>query len=377
MESWTQGAGIALVAVVLADIFLTVLYARGGAGLLTPYLNSATWWLFRGLGGALPSGGARLMSFAGPMILVLTIVVWVLLLVLGFALVAWPALGSAIKTSHGSTPTDFGAALYYSGYTLTTLGFGDLVPKTGGYRLLTVFIAATGFSVLTLSLTYFMSVYSALVERNTFALKLHHSTAETGDPAEWLARLGAGGKLDAAASTQVDNIASHMLRLLETHHAYPVLHYFRAPEPEYAMARLGLLALGTATLARTVIEREASRSFVEGTALTALWGGSLRLFKETANDFLPRHAVKTAASGEHDREEAWRERFADAHRRLSAASLRVTSDAAAGADAYVALRREWDAHLRAFAAHMAHPWHEIAPCEKGGGGALSTRPTAG
>lgn len=59
---------------------------------------------------------------------------------------------------------------YYSGYSLTTLGTGDIVPKTATYRLLTVLEAVLGFSTFTRTLTYFLSVYSALRQRNVFAL---------------------------------------------------------------------------------------------------------------------------------------------------------------------------------------------------------------
>ncbi len=38
-----QGVGAALMLLLLADIFLTVLYARAGTGLLAPYWNRAIW----------------------------------------------------------------------------------------------------------------------------------------------------------------------------------------------------------------------------------------------------------------------------------------------------------------------------------------------
>lgn len=38
----------------------------------------------------------------------------------------------------------------------------------------------------------------------------------------------------------------------------------------------------------------------------------------------------------------------------------MAQDAAAGADKYVALRRQWGAHVVAFAEYMAYAWAEIA-----------------
>lgn len=67
--------------------------------------------------------------------MVLSAATWGTLLLVGFALLAWPALGSSIRTSSGTTPTDFMSALYNSGHSLTTLGTGDIVPRTSVFRL--------------------------------------------------------------------------------------------------------------------------------------------------------------------------------------------------------------------------------------------------
>ena len=118
------------------------------------------------------------------------VVVWVCVLILAFACIYWPALGTAIRTSHGPTRTTFSTALYVSGYALTTMGSGGVLPQTGPYRLILVLEAAIGFSTVTMVVTYFLSLYNALVQRNTFALSLQHRSANTADAAELIARLG-------------------------------------------------------------------------------------------------------------------------------------------------------------------------------------------
>ena len=83
--------------------------------------------------GRLPRPAAgRLLSFGGGGILVLIIAVWVVMLVLGFALVALPHLGTSIRASRGETPTDFAAAVYFSGGNLSTAASADLSRKTVG-----------------------------------------------------------------------------------------------------------------------------------------------------------------------------------------------------------------------------------------------------
>ena len=84
--------------------------------------------------------------------------------------------------------------------------------------------AAIGFSVFTLTLTYFISVYSALVRRNTLAQTRHHLSGGSGEAVELVAGVASGGPSDSRS--QMYEIGSGVLNLLESHHSYPVLHYY-------------------------------------------------------------------------------------------------------------------------------------------------------
>ena len=97
-----QVVGAALILVFLADIFLTVLFARAGTGLLAPYWNRAVWALLRA--GSTPFGRhrGRVLSLAGPLIVVLLIVFWAIGLTIGAGLVIRPELGTAIRPSSGA-----------------------------------------------------------------------------------------------------------------------------------------------------------------------------------------------------------------------------------------------------------------------------------
>lgn len=352
-----QAAGAALVLVALADVFLTVLHARADAGILSPRLNRLFWTLFRE--GSRLAGKRRenLLCYAGPLLLTATVILWVALLTIGFALIYWPALGTEIAAA-GHTPRDFAAALYFSGTCLTTLGFGDLLPQTAGYRLLTVAEAGVGLSVLTLGLTYLLSVYSALIRRNAFVLELDFASGGEGDAAEMLVRL-AGGDGVPLAKNEFATMGRELLNLLQAHHSFPAIHYFRRREPAYAIARAALLTLDAASLVRTALDPRRYGAFIGSSAVELFWGGGLQLVSETARDVIPADVI--AAEVEHPHAAAWRRRYAAAHRRLAEAGIEVEPDEADGARRYVALRRQWDGYVRAFADYMAHPWWTIDP----------------
>jgi hypothetical protein len=358
MDGLAQTVGVILVILAVVDIYLTVLHPRLGTSVLSLPLSKGIWRLFRLAAQVTPFKGKYLLTQAGPTLLVAIVVVWVSLLICGFALIVWPELGSAIQASQGETPKDFATALYYSAYSLTTLGTGDIVPKTGTQRLLMVLQAALGFSTFTLTITYLLSVYSALTRRNTFALSLHHSTASTADPVELLTRLGASGEF-GNAQQDISNIARDLMNLLESQRSYPVLLYIRFADIYYALPRLLLLSLDTATLIKSALNPEKYRSLFHSTALAQLWGGSLQLLTEVTRTFLP----KGRPNINHQQEQAWRARYYRAVERLKAEGIETVSDLEEGANSYISLRQQWQPNLTALTNYMAYKWSEVAAAE--------------
>lgn len=351
--SWIERVvGSALILMTLTDIYLTVLYTRAGASLVSFRLYHVVWRLFRRAARARPERKDAILSFSGPTLLVVVVAFWFLALLIGFALVLWPALGSAIQASQGPTPTDFATALYYSGYGQTTLGTGDIVPKTGVYRLLLVLQSMIGFSVLTLTLTYFMSVYNALQRRNSFAIALHHQTGGTDDAVDLLARLGAGGTLTGARQ-EIDSMAREVVQLFVSHQNYPILHFFRFPQPYYAIAQMLLICMDTASLIQSAFNQQ-HRSLTHSAAVAQLWGGGLQLLHDLARDFLP--ASYHADPQDHAPPAAWREHYYRAIAQLEQEGIAPPDDVEAGLRRYCALRQQWNPYVVAFAEYMAYSW---------------------
>ena len=116
MPSWLeQTIGVALLLLILVDVFLTVLYARMGAGVFSPRLARVIWRAFRGAARPFGRRAGKLLSFCGPIILVTVLIVWGLSLTLGTALIIHPKLGSSVTETTGTTPRDFATALYAGG----------------------------------------------------------------------------------------------------------------------------------------------------------------------------------------------------------------------------------------------------------------------
>jgi hypothetical protein len=227
-------AGALLMALVLADVFLTVLYARAGTEIISSRLARLVWLTLRRL--ASGSGRSHLLSFCGPFIVVALLLTWSILLALGAGLIVHPQLGTNITNGNQGTPTDFVTALYVAGSSLSIVGGSSFAPQSAGAKLLFLLNSVIGTSVISLTITYLMQIYGALRSRNSLCLKIHTLSGETGDAAELLAHLFANNQLSAGYNN-LSELASEVTAAKEAHHFYPVLFYFRFPEPHYSVSR--------------------------------------------------------------------------------------------------------------------------------------------
>jgi hypothetical protein len=160
-------AGGIVLAITLLDVFLTVLYARAGTGVLAPRLPAGLWGVFGGLSGGRHAGVLR---YRGPAQLGALVLMWGVLLALGAGLVLHPAPGTRVTSSSGFSDTDFVTALFVWGSSMSLVGASDYGPTSPGYKLVFLFNSLVGMSVTSLTLTYLMQVPRALRSRNTLGL---------------------------------------------------------------------------------------------------------------------------------------------------------------------------------------------------------------
>lgn len=347
-----QVGGALLVLLVLADVFLTVLFPASGRGPIRRPLSRWTWRLFAVVARRLPMPRRRhLLAYSGPVQVATTVLVWVVLLIVGWAMVFEPTLGGGVVAASGSTDIGWPTALYFSGFSFTTLGNGDVVPVTATYRLLTVAEAAVGFSVVTLALTYFLSVYSAITARKTFASSLYARTYGTGTSARLLVGLAEDGELSGARE-RLSELAGFLTHTVETHRSYPVLRYFHFRQERYALPQMLLVALDAAALVSSGLDPDRYHGLIGSPAVFELSMAGQELLGE-----LGPHVREETPTAEAARR--WEQHFGDAVAQLRGAGLQVAPDLHAATEKYCALRSRWDAPLHALTRAMVYEWDEI------------------
>lgn len=354
-----QLLGLALVAAVLLDVFLTVLYPRLGTSIMSFHLGRLTWRLFQAVARRSRQRRGIILSFCGPVNLLVLVGFWILALTVGTALVIHPALGTSVATSHGATPRDFISAMYAGGSSIALVGASDFAPRSSAFRLFYLFNSLVGIVIVSVTLTYLMQVYTALLYRNTLAVQVHLASWETGDAAELLAHLVPEGQF-ASGYTTLSDLAARVCAAKEEHHFYPVLFYFRFREPHYAVSRFSFVCLDTVTLIRTALDERRAAWLRESVAVAQLWEGSLELVRKLTSTFL-RESPDLDAPIDDRTAARWRRRYVAATDRLREAGISTSSDERRGADAYVALRARWDPYIEALAPLMGYEMPEVDP----------------
>ena len=315
-------------------------------------LARLVWLAMRGVA----SRRSHLLSFCGPIIVVALLLTWSILLALGAALIVHPLLGTSITNSNQETPTDFVTALYVAGSSLSIVGGSNFGPQSTGAKLLFLLNSMIGTSVISLAITYLMQIYGALRSRNSLCLKIHALSGETGDAAELLAHLFAKNQLSGGYNN-LSELAAELTDAKEAHHFYPILFYFRFPEPYYAVSRSWLIALDAVSLIRSTLPKDAEWLKQSG-AVTQIWSSALLLLVTLNEVFLQKNLSREPVGED---QKFWRARFDNARQRLEGAGIAVTDDVRHSVDSYVEYRTRWDSLVHLVGSSMAYEATDVDP----------------
>lgn len=225
--------GAAIIWVVLLDAFETVVLPRRVLRnfKLTAYFYRRTWIPWRKIARHIKSTSRQqnFLGYFGPLSLILLLGFWASGLIFGFALIQY-GIGGHEQLS--GEPLTFGKIVYHSGETFFTLGYGDIVPTSGGARALSVFEAGMGFAFLGVVIGYIPVVYSSFSRRE---IQISMLDARAGSPpsaAELLVRLAGRTEEPGISQRGIDEVLRDWERwsaeLLEAQISYPVLTFFRS-----------------------------------------------------------------------------------------------------------------------------------------------------
>ncbi len=353
--------GVALLLFVVYDVYATILVARAQAGPISETLNRGAWRMARLVAFRLSRPRRhRALHAVGPLLLPALVAAYVLILIAGFALIYYPHLPDDFNFAHAVESRSV-EAFYFSGVTLTTVGYGDITPRTTAMRFVALFEAASGFALISLGVTYLLSVYRALERKRAIALSFYHQADEGADAAGFIAHHFVGGRFYGLEGV-LRTAARDIQELLESHVEHPIIHYFHPVEVYKSLPRVLFLTLETCAVIRSCLDAEAYPQTtghpevrtLEASARHVL--GELSAALNLVDDKRRRHHHAPARFEEARR---WHHRHRQTLARLRAAGIAIAPDEAGGWELYRAQREEWEAQLYRFARFLGYEWDEV------------------
>jgi hypothetical protein len=340
-----QGAaGVSVIVVTLLDVFQSIVTPRPVAGRLrvSRYATRSLWMVVRWV--ALRQRDARareaLLGNFGPAIVLVYLLLWLVLLVLGYGLVL-----NALADQVHPHPADLATSLYFAGTSLLTIGFGDYVGTTMLSRAVALAAGGTGLAVLALVVTFLFSLYGAFQRREVSVVTLEAGAGAPPSGVTLLETFALAGIVDQLAGV-FRRWQEAAAEILDSHLAYPVLAYFRSSHDNDSwVSSLGAVMDAT-TLVLTTIDADQSPA-------THGVKGWAKLSRAVLG-----HCIEDLVIyfGLPDRRDAGVDRtdYAQARERLERAGYRLRPEPE-GWEAFRAMRAEYAGRVNALAAFWASP----------------------
>ncbi|WP_161878426.1 ion channel [Alkalibacterium sp. MB6] len=269
MINYSLGALLTLL--VLIDILWTTLWIDGGAGPVSSTVAKLSWVTTRKLSRV----HKKIFGIVGPITLMLTLMSWVFLLWIGVALFF---SGNPYSISHQSSegPAVWYEFLYFSGYTIFTLGLGDYSPQAGFWQVMTAFVSGVGMLHLTLSASYVISIISAIVQKRA----LSRTISGIGKTSSDFLQCVWNGEDFHQLDIMLNDMSSTITQLNQQNHAFPLLNYYYTDMPEKSSA----VTIAVLDEALTLIDFGLKDKRLINTTIMAAAQSSIGTYLDTVTD---------------------------------------------------------------------------------------------
>ena len=217
--------GFLLLIFVIYDFFFTTL-SGSGAGPISKKVASLS---YRATRWSSEFFGRKAFDYCGMTVNLGVLFVWIIIVWLGLFLVF--SYDPSGITNSDSRPANWVERLYFTGYVISTLGMGNFKPITPFFEILTSLFSFFGFIFFTSSMTYLISVSSAVIRKRTLSRSISNLGKSPSEIANKLEKVNSSYRDRQVLSLQ-EKIDNHLV----SHQAYPVVHFFSHSNPENCLS---------------------------------------------------------------------------------------------------------------------------------------------
>lgn len=222
-------AGILVVVLIGVDILTTTLRLEGG-GFISNGISKLIWKAYFLVGRK--NARSQMLQYAGVTILVALFVNWAVLLWMGYSLIFLSSYGSVVNATTGLPENPIGT-IYYVGYTISTLGIGDVKASSDTWRLVSNIMSVNGLFFLSLAISYYVPVLGAVISQRALASQIY----QMGRTPQEILQNAWNGENFGILYQQFLNMESQILQHVQNHLAYPIIGFFHSTLPKYSSRR--------------------------------------------------------------------------------------------------------------------------------------------
>jgi hypothetical protein len=230
-------AGVIIILTIYADFAYTTL-STNGAGFISNIVTQAIWKIFILLSGG--NGSRFILKFAGVATVVALLIFWVAMIWMGNALI-FLSDRSSVVDSITNTPVGSFDVVYFVGYTIFTLGNGDLKGGDTLWRNYSAIVSVSGLSILTIAISYMVQVLSAVTDKRHLSIYI----SSMGDSPQKILMQAWNGRNFEKLEPHFLELTTRILYHDQNYLSYPILHQFHSTKAKEAEG-INLVALDEA-----------------------------------------------------------------------------------------------------------------------------------
>jgi hypothetical protein len=191
-----------------------------------------------------------------------------------------------------------------------------------------------------------------------FALSLHAKTLGTADPSEYVSRIVGDNEL-IITQQQFGEISLELTEMLESHHFYPILQYFRVPETLYSIPRILLITLDTISLFKSTLDEKSYFRQINSAATNELWNSGISLISHFAKTTLQKNVAVNLPDSHEIYQAKWRNHYFNSLEKLQQFGVQTRKDPEEGLREYIRYVSQWEPYILSLSQFMLYDERDL------------------
>ena len=212
--------GLIVLLITSADLVNTSISVRG-AGYMSRRISIFIWNMLLRI--TRKTGKQKVLEFGGLFILLSIIINW-LILIWFSATLMFVSQTDSLKNVETNTSTTIASKIFYTGYTLSTLGLGDIEPNGAFWEILTSILSFLGLVLISIAITFLIPVVTAEIEKRKVSVYITTLGCSTE---EILTNYWNGADFKDLEQPFL-NLTNMIILHAQNHKVYSVLHFFHS-----------------------------------------------------------------------------------------------------------------------------------------------------